>query len=298
MTRPNTATIFHSFLYGGASVLLALDLFFLVKALFQNSFVPLVPIIAGIFIAGGLLLVLHAEQKTRELDKKEHRRLSRVAHQLESPLQALQEDLAYLVKISDSLPAAARLKLKRMDTKAAILLENIRDVFLMLRAQQGAVVQERRAYDICVVVKQAVDHVHAHASARNVNITYKAHCQDAGVMIDKTLFLIALTHILGNAIQYSIMPGLVNVAILKGKSSVRVLVQDRGIGIKDQDADDIFRPYARGDKAEQFDPDGIGVGLTLSKLLVEEMGGTIRWRPRAKSAGTEFELKLPLVSEK
>ncbi len=295
MARPSNATIFHSFLYGGASVLLAFDIFFLGKALVQNNFVPVVPIIAGILLAGGLLFVLYAEQQTRELDKKEHRRLSRVAHQLENPLRALQDDLSYLVKRADTLPAEARLKLKHMDTKTAVLLENIRDVFLMLRAQQGSVTREQRAYDICAVVKEAIDHVKPQASARNVSLTYKTHCHEAAVKIDKSLFLIALIHILENGILYSIMPGLVNVAILKGKSHVRILVQDRGVGISEHDAPQIFFPYARGEKAEQFDPDGIGVGLTLSKLLIEEMGGTLTWRSRNKRAGSEFEIRLPLV---
>lgn len=275
-------------------MLLALDLFFLVRSAFGNNFVPVVPIVAGTLLTGGLLLVLYAEAQTRALDKKEHRRLTRVAHQLENPLRSLQEDIAYLVSRADALPAEERLKLKRMETKSKVLLENVRDVFLMFRAEQGEVVQQKRAYDLCALVPEAVAHVAPLASAHNVEITQKAHCDRAVVVVDRQLFLIALIHILENAILYSLTPGVVNVALIKGRSTIRIVVQDRGIGVKPPDMPAIFLPFARGDKADQYDPDGIGVGLTLSRLVIRELGGDIVWRSRSDNTGSEFEIKLPL----
>lgn len=297
MNRISSQSLFHSFLFGGASVLLALDLFFLVRSMIGNNFVPIVPIVAGVLITGGLLLVLYAEAQTRELDKREHRRLTRVAHQLESPLSNLQEDIAYLVSRADSLPAEERLKLKRMETKAGVLLENVRDVFLLFRAEQGPVAQQARDYDLCALVPEAVRHVTPLASAHNVEITQKAHCDKAVVRVDRQLFLIALVHLLENAILYSLTPGLVNVALIKGRSNIRLVVQDRGIGVKPADIPAIFLPFARGDKADHYDPDGIGVGLTLSRHIIREFGGELVWRNRADNTGSEFEIKLPLATK-
>ena len=61
MSQPSSQTIFHSFLYGGASVLLAFNLFFLAKAAIQQNFVPIVPIVAGVFMAAGLLFIVYSE---------------------------------------------------------------------------------------------------------------------------------------------------------------------------------------------------------------------------------------------
>ena len=295
MRRFSSQTVFNSFLYGGASTLLAIDLFFLIKALFQNNFVPVVPIMAGILITAGLLLVVYAERHAREEDKKETRRLSRVAHQLESPLHALQDDIEYLVREADKLPAELRMKLKRMDTKSKVLLENIRDVFLMQRASQGAIAKEERTYDLCALVTESIERAKPLASARNVQITKKAHCQNAPVRVDRQLFFIALGHLLENGILYTLTPGLVNVVVIRGKNEVRVIVQDRGVGIMQRDSDAVFLPFMRGHKAEQFDPDGIGVGLTLAKQVMEEFGGSLRWKSRTASTGTEFEIRLPLA---
>lgn len=276
--------------------MLALDIFLLAKAIFQQNFVPIVPIIAGALLAAGLLLIVKAEGATRDSLRAEHRRLTRVAHQLESPLRALQDDFSHLVQKADRLPADQRLQIKRMDTKTKVLLENIRDVFLMLRAEQGSIAQDARAYDVCALVNEAIDRVKGLASARNVEITTTNHCQDAPVTLDRSLFLIALTHLLENAILYNLTPGIVNVAVTRGKTTMRIIVQDRGIGIKDSDAPAIFLPYARGHKADQYDPDGIGVGLTLAQHIIQEFNGTITWQNRPTTTGTEFTIKLPLTT--
>lgn len=297
MNRVQTESLLHSFLYGGASVLLALDVFFLIKALFQQNFVPIVPVIAGVFLAGGLLLVIYAEQHIRAEEKKEHRRLSRVATQLESPLGSLQEDLQYLSDNAQQLPAEMRMKLKHMETKSAVLLENVRDVFLMLRAQEGNISQTARMYDACTLLKESVARAKKIAGAHNSEILMKAHCYDAPVKVDRHLFFIALGHVLENAVLYSLRPGIVNVAITRGQSQMRIFIQDRGIGVKEQDKDVIFRPFARGDKAGQFDPDGIGVGLTLARLIIKEFGGSLTWKNRTDSTGSIFEIALPLVKK-
>lgn len=294
-TTPQTA--FRSFLYGGAATLLAFDLYFLGRALVQSNFVPILPIIAGILTAGGLLFIVYAEHRAREEDKRDHRQISRVAAQLEAPLRAFQDDLQQLLARADRLPAEERLKIKRMETKSKVVLENIRDVFLTLQAQEGPLAQEVRAYDLCALASEAVKRAGSLASSHNVELVEKMHCENAPVLVDRRLFLIALGHLIENAILYTLTPGLVNIAVVRGKKHARVIVQDRGIGIKDGDAPAIFRPFARGHAAEQYDPDGIGVGLTLARLIIQELKGSLRWQPREASTGSEFEIVLPLVRE-
>ncbi len=297
MKTSSPHTIFHSFLYGGASVLLAVDLYFLVLALFNGTFTPVVPLLAGICITGGLLFIIYAEGVARGDDRREHRRLSRVASQLEQPIQSLEDDIDYLMRQSEALPAEVRLKLKHMNTKTRIVLENVRDIFLMLRAQGGQVAQEMKVYNVCSLVEEAVGRVEGLASARNVEIIRKAHCEDAPVKLDRNLFIIALTHILENGILYTLTPGLVNIVIIREKNFVRIIIQDRGIGVKQEDAHAIFDPFVRGQYASQYDQDGIGVGLTLSRLLVHEFNGKLNWRQRSESSGLEFEIRLPLVNK-
>jgi signal transduction histidine kinase len=290
-------TIFRAVLYGAASVLLLLDIFFLIQSIIAGSFIPLLPIIAGVFITGGLLFIIYAESRAREEDKQEHRRLSRVAHQLESPLKTLEDNLAFLTSNAGQMPAEYKLKLKRMQTKTNILLENVRDVFLMLQAQSGTLPHELTTFDLCTVVEDVINRAKPLATARNVEIVRKAKCEHAPVAIDRHLFMIALSHIIENGILYTLTPGLVNITTATGKKYARVIIQDRGVGIKEEDSQAVFLPFARGHKAEQFDSDGIGVGLTLSRLIIQTLGGELIWKNRENSTGTEFQIKLPLVTK-
>lgn len=295
MLNSRAKNAFRAFMYGGGAVLLLIDLFFLLRAAFTVSYVPVVPIIAGIFTAGGLLFVVFAEHQARAEDKRDHRRISRVAHQLENPLHSLSDDFQHLLEQANSLPAETRFKIKRMETKTTTLLENIRDVFLMLQLQEGTVSQEQRTYDLCVLIKESVDHTRPLAAAQNVELTTTAKCTTAPVKVDRRLFSIALQHLLDNARTYTLKPGLVNVALLRDANKVRVIVQDRGIGIPAAERTSMWQPFARSERAGQFDADGIGVGLTLSRLIVQSFGGQLLYRPRPSTAGSQFEIVLPLA---
>lgn len=287
---------FRAFLYGGGAVLLLTNIFFLLRAAVTVNYVPVVPIIAGIFTAGGLLFIVFAEHRARQEDKRDHRRISRVAHQLETPLYALTEDFQQLLQQASALPAETRFKIKRMETKTQTLLDNIRDVFLMLQLQEGPITQEQRTYDLCVLVKENVNHTRFLAAAQNVELTTTAKCTTAPVKVDRRLFTIALQHLLDNARTYTLKPGLVNVAILPEQKKVRLVVQDRGIGIPAAERTSMWQPFARSEQAEQFDPDGIGVGLTLSRLIIQSFGGQLIYHPRPSAAGSQFEIILPLAA--
>jgi len=278
-------------------MLLAFDLYYLVKSLFTVTFIPLLPILAGMFTAFGLLLIVYAEYKAREEDRRDHRRISRVSHQLEAPLSALETDLQYLMNDAENLPAEARLKLKHMETKTQVLIENIRDLFLMLQAQEHPVAKEVRTYDLCRVIDDVIETQQSLAQSRNIELTHKLHCETAPVRVDKSLLKIALNHIVENALTYTEKPGRVNIAIVRNEKSVRVIVQDKGIRITADDALAVWQPFARGVKASDYDSDGIGVGLTLSRQIVREFGGTLSFQNNERGGGTTFELALPLVKK-
>lgn len=294
-TTPQTAL--RSLLYGGGAMLLLFDLYFLFKAIFTDNFVPILPIIAGILTAGGLLAIVYSEHQAREMDKRDHRRISRVSHQLESPLNALQDDIESLMGAADSLPSETRLKLKHMETKTKVLLENVRDVFLTLQALEQPLTKETRLYNVCTLIDEVVHKMLPQAKARNVELLHAFHCSDASVKLDRRFFNIALAHLIENAITYTLTPSSVNIAVTKGDKYVRIVIQDRGIGISPSDSAIIFQPFARGERAGKYDPDGIGVGLTVARLIIKDLKGRLLWKNRDRGMGAQFEIVLPLAKK-
>jgi signal transduction histidine kinase len=150
---------------------------------------------------------------------------------------------------------------------------------------------------VCTLVNAAIEKVGPLARARNVEIIHKFHCADAPVAVDRRLFTIALMHLIENALTYTLTPGSVNIAITKGDKNVRIIIQDRGIGISPEDAAIIFQPFARGERAGKHDPDGIGVGLTVARLIVRDFKGRLTWQNRDRGMGAQFEMILSLAKK-
>lgn len=291
-------TAFRAFLYGAGCVLLAISVYYLLEAAAMRGSVPILFVMVSALTSVGLLLVVYAEHQAREEDKKEYRRISRVAHQLEMPLTALKNDMEDLFAQAASLPPDIRLKLKYMDTKTKTLLSNIRDVFIMLQAQEGTLSTEKRIYDACALVSEVVVAQRPFAKARNTTIVEQSHCEDAPIRVDRRLFVTALTHVIHNAVVYTVTPGLVNVYITKSSDTVRIIIQDRGIGVQKKDRTVMWQPFARGTDASRYFPEGLGVGLTVSRQIIREFGGNLTYVPRSKRAGSEFIIQVPLAQVK
>jgi len=284
-------------LYGAGATLLILDLVFLIQGLISFQYIPLLPVGAGVLTTTGLLLIVYSESKTYTKDRIEHHRLARVAHQLESPLVSLRADIEQLLLHSHQLPSELRLTLKHMETRSVTLLENIRDVFLYLESHEGSLAHDVRIYDLCVLLHEVIETHKKYAAAKNVELMYAQKCDKAPVRLDRRLFMIALSHLLENGITYTMTPGLVNVALAADKQSVRLVIQDRGIGLPQQERHDIWEPFQRGHGAEQYDNEGIGLGLTLSRIIIEEFGGKLTVTPRTDSMGLTAEIELPLAKK-
>ncbi len=275
--------------------MLLVDIFFLIRAALTDNYVSAVPIAAGVLTAAGLLIVVYAEQRARREDRVNHRRISRVAHQLINPLRGLRARLESLSSRAELLPPAQRLELKRLQSEAEVLLDNIRDMFLLLQAQEGEISQDIRVHNICSLVGEAVERSRPLASARNSGIEATCYCGQAAVRADRRLLLIVLEHLIENALFYTMTPGTVKVSVAKGKRKARVIVQDKGIGIRPEDKEGVEQPFARGAGAEKYDPGGIGVGVALARAAVREVGGSLTWRSRKKTLGSQFEILLPLA---
>jgi K+-sensing histidine kinase KdpD len=295
VTTQTTKTILRAFLYGAGATLLLFDLFYLAQATITSQGIPITLIIGGILTTSGLLLILFAEHRERVIDSAGHFRLARVAHQLEMPLTSLLADFELLASHSHQLPAELRLKLKHMDTRTRRLLEHVRDAFLLLQAQQTTIMRDPRRYNVCVLVKEAIEKLRPFARARNTRLIAPTHCASAPVMVDQRLFLIALFHLIENAIFYTITPGMVNISVASDKKKVKITIQDRGHGLPRSQQFYLMQPFTRGQEAQQQHPDGLGVGLPLAAAIIQQSGGTLTYNARKDSMGTECIISLPIA---
>ncbi len=115
------------------------------------------------------------------------------------------------------------------------------------------------------------------------------------VQADQSLLKIVLSNLISNAIHYASDRGRIKLAIGRQKSAMLVTISDTGCGIPKYQLSKIFSKFFRADNAVEKDSHGTGLGLYLTKKIVDEMGGTLEFKS-VLNKGTTFYLAIPIHS--
>ncbi len=228
-----------------------------------------------------------------EADREMERRLTAdVAHELRTPLQAIQ---ATVEAMQDGvLPAdEERLGVVRDET---VRLARLADGILELtRLERGAVPMRCETVDLAAVVSGAIDAHRAFIEACGLDLDVR---MTPGLMVDADADRIiqAVGNLLSNAARYTLEGGSVEVEVARELDRAVIRVSDTGIGIAEENVDRVFSRFWREDSARDRSTGGLGIGLAIVKEIVERHGGVVG-ASRRESGGTTFTIRLPLVRQ-
>ncbi len=226
-----------------------------------------------------------------EADRELEQRLTAdVAHELRTPLQAIQ---ATVEAMQDGvLPAdEERLGTVRDET---VRLSRLADAILELtRLERGSLPFDMRRIDIADPVSAAVETHEALLEAAQLSLT--ASIPRGMVVIgDADRLQQAVGNLLSNAARYTPEGGSVHVSIEYRDGCAVINVDDTGIGIKPEDMPHLFSRFWRADDARARSTGGLGIGLAVTKEIAERHRGRIMAEPRP-GGGTRFSLRIPLA---
>ena len=137
------------------------------------------------------------------------------------------------------------------------------------------------------------------AKSKKIKILYDKSAKPLpAIELDAQKIRIVLENLLDNAVKYTPAGGQVTIKTLDDKvnstrNSVEVLISDTGVGIPSAEQEKIFHKFFRAQNAVKMDPNGTGIGLFLSRDIIERHGGTI-WFDSGKQGGVSFHFTLPL----
>jgi len=227
----------------------------------------------------------HTEQVRRQM-------LSDLAHEMGTPLSVL---TVYLDGLQDGVVDwnnATHTIMADQLTRLTRLMEDIDDVS---RAQEHRI-------DLDLAEEGLGNLLHTAAAAageayadKGVDLQIETITHTARALVDRQRFGQVMSNLLSNALRHTPAGGQVRISVHRqGASTALIHVADDGEGIPPDQLRYIFERFYRGDAARSRDDGGAGIGLTISKALIEAHGGTLTATSPGPGRGAVFALRLPL----
>jgi signal transduction histidine kinase len=216
------------------------------------------------------------------------------AHELKTPVAILKSTLQSLVqqpRSNDAYRAGINDALADLERLEALLHSLLR----LARADQRAAQRtqgEMPAVDVVATCESAIVRLAPFARSRTVKVALAAGDEPLFVRADPEDLEIIWTNLVENAIRYA--PPQSEVMIMGGRNngSVRIAVRDSGPGVPPEEMPHIFDRFHRGDRSRSRESGGYGLGLAITKTLIDAYGGSISLAP-LESGGACFIVELP-----
>jgi len=234
-------------------------------------------------------MLFDLSNKTRKLQAKE-KMLSHVSHELRNPIASIL-GLSQLV-LENELPAFQKENIQNIEHSAETALEIIDDILNISKINAGELRIENKEFNINTMMEHVLSSTYLQAKHNNVEIILEIEDNVPAKIISDSLRLgQVLINLLSNAIKFT-QHGNINLKIRKRETRAQTIilefsVADDGIGMTQEQLERIFNSYAQAEDSISREFGGTGLGLTISKELVEKMGGTIKVRSQ-KDVGTTF----------
>ncbi len=226
-----------------------------------------------------------------EADREMERRLTAdVAHELRTPLQAIQ---ATVEAMQDGVYPADPEHLQIVRDETVRLSRLTAGILELTRLERGSVTMRFEMMDVADPVLAALDAHRALLDATGLAIDERI---ERGLRVhgDRDRLVQAIGNLLSNAARYSADGGTVTVGVRRDGARALIEVADTGIGIAEEDLERVFSRFWRADAARDRASGGLGIGLSVVREIVERHGGSVE-AARREGGGSVFTIKLPLV---
>lgn len=240
-------------------------------------------------VVGGVAVVRDASYE-REVDQLKSSLISTVSHELRTPLTMIQ-GFSQLLVDRDLSEANSREALRQINTSSERLSRLIDDLLSVSRIEAGRLAVRPEAVDVREVAREVLA---SFQTREGRELRVEADDELPAVHADPDMFVQILTNLISNAIKYSPAGTPVSVAARRNGPTVEVAVEDRGIGLSEKDVARIFDKFGRADRPEVRKVSGTGLGLYITRNLVEMQGGQI-WVRSEPGLGSTFSFCLPVA---
>ncbi|WP_162356685.1 PAS domain-containing sensor histidine kinase [Metabacillus mangrovi] len=234
-----------------------------------------------------------AKEAAEKASKAKSHFLSMMSHELRTPLHTIMGFSDILLdEKKDPVTGWQREKIQKIASAGDHLLHVINDILDLVRLEKGKPFIKKEATPVNKIVKNSVKWILPFAETKGITIEQKLARHEILAAANKVRLKQIMLNLLSNAVKYNRQNGAIFVRVEKKEEMAFISVKDTGYGISVEDQRKIFDPFYRS-TSFYWEVEGSGVGLSLTKQLVEEMGGTLGVESELDK-GSTFWVKLPL----
>ncbi len=229
------------------------------------------------------------------LEKTERRRVELVgdvAHELRTPIATL---AGYLEGLLDGVVEPTPETWAKLHTESLRLSRIVDDLQELSRAEARQIPLRSARIAPASIVNAARDRVAAEYAEKGLELRIAPPTGLPEVMADQDRAVQALTNLLTNALRYTPAPGVVDVSVAREGDMLAFRVRDTGVGIAPENLPRVFERFYRVEKSRSRALGGSGIGLTITKALIEAMYGAIRAESAGPGKGSVFTFTLPIA---
>ena len=245
----------------------------------------------------GYVTIYRDITERRRLDQMQREFISTVSHELRTPLTSIYGSLGLIKRgLETGSPDGVEQLADIAHKNGERLVSLVNDILDMDRVNAGKMEFKMAAVSVAALVDEAIA-LNA-GLCEQYDVTFAVEGEDSGAMVDGDTgrLVQVLTNLLANAAKYSPPAAAVEIKIERKEPAVRVTVRDHGPGIPKAHRESIFERFSRVAATDSRAVPGTGLGLYISKAVIDQHGGVIGIDP-APGGGSAFYFELPLLDD-
>lgn len=216
---------------------------------------------------------------------------SSVAHELKTPLAVIKTNI-------DVLKRSNCKSIEEYDKTLAIVEKSILKMNLIIETMLDIIKQENaplnESVSISEILEDIVDDLDIIADKKNIQLKLNTNNIKSKIKGNEIMLYRAFYNVIENSIKYNKINGSIDILCYQDLNTIEVKVIDTGSGIKEEDYDEIFKPFYRCEGINSYSKNGVGLGLSLTQSVIKLHGGEIKVKSKLNE-GTEFTFILPYI---